>query len=88
MESKTNGKKLYDDECKKVLSQKEILAWIMKGFVHEYKNSSIQDIKNKYIEGSPLINSYILDTDDKYYNKEIMGMNTESKSINDGTILT
>ena len=49
----SDGKKMYDDICRKILSNKEILAWIMKGCVVEYKNFDVKDIATKYIEGIP-----------------------------------
>ena len=38
-----------------VLSQKKILAFILKRMVEEFKDESVQDIMTKYIEGTPLI---------------------------------
>lgn len=45
----------YDSICKKLLSYKIILAWIMKECMTEYNNCTIDEIAEKYIEGAPLI---------------------------------
>lgn len=36
----TDSKAAYDAQCKKVLSQKIVLAWIMKSCLAEYKGNS------------------------------------------------
>ena len=46
-------KALYDVACKKVLSEKGIVAHILKDCVEEYKDASIEDIIHKYIQGKP-----------------------------------
>ena len=45
----------YDAACKRLLSEKVILAWIMKNCLKEYRNCSIQEIMDNYIEGEPQI---------------------------------
>ena len=50
-----NRNAAYDQAAKKVLSQKKILAFILKRMVEEFKDESVQDIMTKYIEGTPLI---------------------------------
>ena len=47
------GKEKYDAACKRLLSQKIILAWILKSCVAEYQDCSVKDIAEKYIEGTP-----------------------------------
>ena len=44
----------YDSACK-LLANKIILAWIMKSCLEEYRNLGIDEIAEKYIEGSPQI---------------------------------
>ena len=39
----------YDAACKRVLSEKSILAWIMKSCLEEYQDCDIRDIAEKYI---------------------------------------
>ena len=41
-----------DEACKKILADKELLAFILKGLIPEYHDSSIKDIKEKYIQGN------------------------------------
>lgn len=45
----------YDAACKRVLSEKIILAHIMKECLEEFSDASLDDIANKYIEGTPEI---------------------------------
>lgn len=43
----------YDAACKRLLSEKIILAWIMKNCLEEYRNCDVDEIAGKYIEGTP-----------------------------------
>jgi len=45
----------YNAAVKRLLAEKSILAWIMKSCLVEYKNSSIEQIMEEYIEGEPEI---------------------------------
>ena len=51
MLSTAGEKAAYDNACKKLLSNKIILAWIMKSCLEEYRGSEISEIASKYIEG-------------------------------------
>ena len=73
----------YDVQVKKLFSHKEILARIMKECVEEYKDCSIDDIANKYIEGIPQIDLPV-DREDAAL---IHGLNTEDKTASEGTVL-
>ncbi len=44
-----------DEACKKLLAHKIILAWIMQQTLNEFKDYSVQEIAEKYIEGIPVI---------------------------------
>ncbi|MCH5258082.1 MAG: hypothetical protein J1D87_12385 [Lachnospiraceae bacterium] len=44
-----------DNACKKLLANKSILARILKNCVEEYKDCSLKEIEEKYIEGTPEI---------------------------------
>ena len=46
-----------DSSCKRLLSEKIILAWIMKSCLEEYKDVDVNEIAEKYIEGTPEIGS-------------------------------
>ena len=43
----------YDAACKRLLSEKIILAWIMKNCLEEYRDCDVDEIAEKYIEGTP-----------------------------------
>ena len=73
----------YDAQVKKLFSHKEILAWIMKECVEEYKDCSVDDIANKYIEGTPQIDLPV----DREDADLIQGSNTEDKTASEGTVL-
>lgn len=78
-------KKKYDAACKRLLSQKIILAQILKNCVKEFANCNINDIAYMYIEGEPQI--AVTGVNPNETNKPlIQGYNTESNSINEGKI--
>ena len=64
MKEEDNDKspKRYDAVSKQILSNKGILANIMLACVDEYRNSSIDDIINRYIEGDPRNDVPVLET--------------------------
>ena len=74
----------YDAACKRLLSEKYILAWIMKSCLAEYKECTIQDIAEKYIEGQPHVESVPVNPDET--NPVIRGLRNEDSSITEGTI--
>lgn len=45
----------YDAACRKLLSEKIILAWIMKSCLEEYRDCGVKEIAEKYIEGTPQV---------------------------------
>ena len=59
----TEYKARYDAACKRLLSEKVILAHILKAFAKEFKNSSTDDIANKYIEGKTMISRVLSEPD-------------------------
>ncbi len=59
-QSMEQQKALYDEACKNVLSERGIAAHILKTCVEEYKNSSIEDIAHKYIQGKAEINKVLV----------------------------
>lgn len=74
----------YDAACKRLLSEKYILAWIMKSCLTEYQDCAIKEIAEKYIEGQPSVESIPV-TPDKT-NPVIRGLRTEDSSQTEGTI--
>ena len=82
-----NRNAAYDQAAKKVLSQKKILAFILKRMVEEFKDESVQDIMTKYIEGTPLISQVPVHPDETNQEYErIQGNNTEDGSISEGMV--
>lgn len=51
----TNQNSQYDDACKQILSEKYILAWIMKSCLDEYRDCDVKEIVERYIEGTPQV---------------------------------
>ena len=45
-------KKAYDEACKRVLSERSIMAHILKACTEEFKDCSLQDIAQRYIENA------------------------------------
>ena len=73
----------YDAACKRVLSEKAILARIMKACLEEYKNCDVNGIAEKYIEGQPQVSAVpVLPDEDSTI---ISGIDTEDKSVHEGT---
>ena len=86
----------YDTQCKRVLSQKQILAWILKRTVKEFTDLSIRQII-PHIEGTPEISSVSvypgnskesLEDSEPAYNRaeKISGMPNEDKIPEEGTV--
>ena len=68
----------YDSIYKQLFAEKDILSRIMKECVDEFKDCSLEDIANKYIEGTPQISSEeVFPTN----TNKIRGLSNEDKSI-------
>ena len=74
----------YDEACKQVLANKIILAWIMKGCLKEYKDCSVNEIAEKYIEGEPEVSKATVHVDESA--EFIEGSNTENATMKEGTV--
>ena len=74
----------YDAACKRVLSEKAILARIMKACLSEYQDCPVCDIEEKYIEGQPQVSSVPVLPDEE--GCVISGLDTEDKSVHEGTV--
>ena len=74
----------YDAACKRVLSEKAILARIMKACLAEYRDCSVRDIEEKYIEGQPQVSSVPVLPDEE--GSVISGLDTEDKSVHEGMV--
>lgn len=77
----------YDTQCKKVLANKVILAWILKYTVAEFRDFSIDEIK-KCIEGDPEIGTTRVNPGETNHpdTEKITGENTESSVPDEGSI--
>lgn len=73
----------YDAACKRVLSEKAILARIMKACLEEYRDCPVRDIEEKYIEGQPQSSVPVLPDEE---GSVISGLDTEDKSVHEGTV--
>ena len=83
-ETNDNQKTLFDASCKRILSIKIFLAWIMKSCMEEYKDCDVNDIAEKYIEGEPEIGTAPMLPDE---NILINGTTNEDTSTKEGTIV-
>ena len=77
-------KRLYDNACKKVLSEKGIIGHILKTCVKEYENVPIDDIVNKYIQGTPEVEKLLVQPDDNIF--RIESTHTEDFSEEDESV--
>lgn len=80
----TNEKAAYDAACKRLLSEKMILAWIMKECVQEYAGMDVREIV-KYIEGAPQTAEIPVAPDEAAIQR-VSGRSTEDISLNEGTV--
>jgi len=79
----TDQKAAYDEACKRLLSEKPILARLMKECLEEYKDCTVQEIAEKLIEGTPQISEVPVMPDEA--GPLITGMDTQDKSLYEGT---
>lgn len=49
----------YDAACKRLLSEKVILAWIMKNCLEEYQNCGITEIVDNILKGNHRLQKYL-----------------------------
>lgn len=79
----------YDAACKRLLSEKVILAWIMKNCLEEYRDCTIADIMENYIEGEPQVGEVPVSPDETnaaLSGSLIQGSRTEDKTLTEGTV--
>jgi len=81
------GEPRYDQSAKNILSDKSILAHILKSTVSEFKDASIEDIANVYIEGTPEVSRIPLNQDKtNAIAKKIQGDRNEESSPTEGWV--
>ena len=73
-----------DASCKRLLSEKRILAWIMKSCLEEYRDCTPQEIAEQYIEGTPQVGEEPVYPDEA---PRIHGMSNEDSSMHEGTVV-
>lgn len=81
----TDDSARYDATCKRVLSEKIILAWIMKSCLQEYQDCDVREIAEKYIEGQPQVGEVPVAPGETNA-PMIHGISGEDTSPNEGTV--
>lgn len=84
----TEDMKAYDAACKRLLSEKSILARILKECIEEYKNCDVKEIETKYIEGTPLVGEVLVMPDETNQGKKprVQGLSNEDSTVTEGTV--
>ena len=81
----TEMKARYDAACKRLLSNKSILAWILKYCTEEFAAQDVNDIAERYIEGTPQLGEVPVYPDSGSA-PQISGMNAEEYSLREGKV--
>ena len=74
----------YDRACKRLLSEKEVLGWILHECLDEFKDISPATIASTCIDGDPEVGAAPVHADGEA--TLIAGLNSEDSSISEGTI--
>lgn len=82
----SDEKASYDAACKRLLSEKIILAWIMKNCVEEYRDCDVNEIAEQYIEGQPQVGETAVAPDETNRVTRIHGIGVEDATLSEGTI--
>lgn len=78
----------YDENAKRLLGNKSILAHILTSTVEEFRDMNPADVEG-YIEGEPCISSVPVEpglTNIKQGGKRLAGLNSESVDVNEGVV--
>lgn len=81
----TEQKAKYDDACKRLLAEKNILAWIMKYTMKEYADFQVKEIVEQFIIGEPKVAETKVLPDETNASR-VLGTGVEDSSINEGTV--
>ena len=73
----------YDAACKRLLSEKIILAWILKHCLKEFQDYDVREIAEKFIEGQPQVSTVSVTPDT---GSVIQGISQENASPIEGAI--
>ena len=82
------GMAQYDENAKRLLGNKSILAHILTSTVEEFRDMNPADVEG-YIEGEPCISSVPVEpglTNIKQGGKRLAGLNSESADVNEGVV--
>ncbi len=86
----TEGRALYDEAAKRLLSQKIVLDYILKGCLMEYQDYTPEEIADRFIEGDPQIGEAAVHADEEISEWEkperILGLNTEDTTVTEGLV--
>ena len=80
-----NNKATYDAAAKGFLSNKIILAWLLKYCVSEFKNYGISEIAEKYIGNDVEVGIIPIEPDKTNAVKKILPEGTEYRTVTEGT---
>ena len=73
----------YDAACRSLLSEKMILAWIMKSCLAEFRDCEVNEIAERYIEGEPQVSEVPVMPD---RTNRIRGMSNEDTTLTEGKV--
>lgn len=76
----------YDAACKRLLSEKIILAWIMRSCLEEYKDLPAEEIAKYCIEGTPQVSEVPVLPEETNGSARIRGTAAEDVSMTEGSI--
>ena len=80
----TNEKAAYDAVCKRLLSERMILAWIMKSCLEEFRDLDVDVIAEQCIEGEPYISEVPVAPDET--GAYLQGAGKEFRSPTEGSV--
>ena len=80
-----NNKATYDAAAKEFLSNKSILAWLLKYCVSEFKDYGITEIAEKYIGNDVEVGIIPIEPDKTNAVKKILPEGTEYRTVTEGT---
>ena len=85
----TEAQARYDAACKRLLSHKVFLAWILKSCLDEYKDSDIETIES-YIEDTPQVGEVPVGEDAtnraRLAGETVAGRSTEHATLTEGSV--
>ena len=84
--SASPGTSAYDNTMKNLLANKQFLARILKRFVREYRDASLEDIMDRYIEPDSISISRTRVERNMTNAENIDGISNEDKTMNEGNV--